>query len=276
MKTLYISDLDGTLLQPNVELSLRTVSILNELISQGMQFTVATARTIASVRPILRNVPISLPVILMNGVCIYDLGQNDYIHVETFSDSSKELLMSIIGQHKLKGFVYAIKDGVLSTYYEELSNQALRDFYEERVRLYKKPFTQVKAFSSLADEPIVYFSLMDRKDNLEEVHQLISAAPDLNCVFYKDNYTPDMWYLEIFSKYASKYHAVYFLRDYLKPEKIVCFGDNRNDLSLFEAADQRYAVANAVEELKQQADEVIGYNTQDGVANWLNKNYLSQ
>ncbi|HWT27310.1 MAG TPA: HAD hydrolase family protein, partial [Mobilitalea sp.] len=32
MKTLYISDLDGTLLQPNVELSKVTVDILKELI----------------------------------------------------------------------------------------------------------------------------------------------------------------------------------------------------------------------------------------------------
>ena len=119
MNNLYISDLDGTLLQPNVELSGRTVRILNELIEQGVHFTVATARSIASVRPILRDVSIQLPIILMNGVCIYDLAKSEYLKVETFSKESTELLMSIISNHKLKGFAYSKKEGVMSTFYEE-------------------------------------------------------------------------------------------------------------------------------------------------------------
>lgn len=276
MKHLYISDLDGTLLQPNVELSGRTVRILNELIEQGVHITVATARSIASVRPILRNVSIQLPIILMNGVCIYDLAKEEYLKVETFSKDSTELLMSIIGNHKLKGFAYTMKDGVLSTYYEELSNRALRDFYEERLRLYRKPFIKVEDFRSLAKEPLIYFTVMDVKENLELVHSVVDSMPDLNCVMYKDNYSADIWYLEIFSKNASKYHAVTYLREYLGAEHITCFGDNRNDLPLFQASDYRLAVSNAVEELKEKADAVIHSNINDGVALWLKFNAVKE
>ena len=63
MRTLYISDLDGTLLGPNVMLSERTVRILNNLMSQGVLFTVATARSIASVKYILKDLEITLPII---------------------------------------------------------------------------------------------------------------------------------------------------------------------------------------------------------------------
>jgi len=272
MKTLYISDLDGTLLQPNVELSKVTVDILKELIGQGVQFSVATARTIASARPILKDVPINMPIILMNGVCIYDLNKSEYIKVEAFSESSIQILMSIIKTYHLKGFVYVIKDGVMSTYYEDLNAKPLYDFYKERVDKYKKPFTHVDDFTSLASKPIIYFSLMDIKENLEETYQVLEKIPDINCTFYKDNYTPDIWYLEIFSKNASKYHAVKFLREYLGADKIVCFGDNRNDLPLFMASDQRLAVANAVDELKEKADAVIGSNIDNGVALWLKDN----
>lgn len=269
MKHLYISDLDGTLLQPNVELSGRTVRILNKLIDQGVHFTVATARSIASVQPILRNVSIQLPIILMNGVCIYDLAKEEYLKVETFSKDSTELLMSLISNHRLKGFAYTMKDGVLSTYYEELSNRALRDFYEERVRLYRKSFIKIEDFGSLTKEPLIYFTVMDVKENLELVHSVVDGIPDLNSVMYKDNYSADIWYLEIFSKNASKYHAVSYLREQLGAEYITCFGDNRNDLSLFQASDYRLAVANAVEELKAKADAVIDSNINDGVALWL-------
>lgn len=272
MKTLYISDLDGTLLQPNITLSDHTVTVLNELMDQGMLFSVATARSIASVRHILKDVRITVPIVLMNGVCVYDLSKDDYIKIETFPQRSIDALMEVIELKSLKGFVYTIKNGVMSTYYEDLNSKALYDFYKERVDLYQKRFTQVDRFSSLSKEPIIYFSLMDQKEALEPIHEYLQTIPDLNCTFYKDNYSPDFWYLEIFSKTASKYHAVKYLREQLGFESIVCFGDNRNDLPLFEASDYRIAVGNAVTELQDKADQIIGKNTDDGVATWLRDN----
>jgi 5-amino-6-(5-phospho-D-ribitylamino)uracil phosphatase len=274
MKTLFISDLDGTLLQPNVELSRRTIDILKECIGQGMLFSVATARSIASVKPILREVPVFVPVILMNGVCIYDLARNEYLKVETLSKESIKSLMEVITEYQLKGFAYTIKDGIMSTYYEELSHDGLKNFYQERVDLYQKRFTQIDHFSELIDEPLIYFSLLDLHDKLVPIHDIINGIPDLNCVFYKDNYSPDLWYLEIYHKTASKYHGVQFLRSYLNLDRIVCFGDNRNDLPLFEASDYKIAVGNAVPDLKEKADCIIGCNYEDGVAQWLMDNYL--
>jgi Cof subfamily protein (haloacid dehalogenase superfamily) len=273
MKTLYISDLDGTLLQPNVELSPNTIRILNELIDQGMLFTVATARSIASVKTILKEVPVSVPLVLMNGVCIYDLQKNDYIKVEILPKESVRRLMALIQTYQLKGFAYIIKNGVMSTYYEDLNTKALLDFYQERVDLYQKRFTQIDSFSSLAEEPLIYFSLMDYPEKLEPVYRSLLQIPELNSVFYKDNYSPDFWYLEIYSKAASKYHAVQFLRSYLNPDQVVCFGDNNNDLPLFEACDRKLAVKNAVTALQEKADQVIKSNTEDGVAVWLKANF---
>ena len=43
MKTLFISDLDGTLLQPDAKLSQYTINTINQLIDKGMLFTVATS-----------------------------------------------------------------------------------------------------------------------------------------------------------------------------------------------------------------------------------------
>lgn len=272
MKTLYISDLDGTLLGPDAALSPETTAIINRLSDQGLLFTVATARSIASVRNILKDIRLSVPVVLMNGVCIYDFNVNDYLKIEYLPPKSVEQLMQIIKSYRLKGFAYSIKDGKLSTYYEDIDSEALREFYNERVKLYRKRFTQIEDFSSLTGEPLIYFTLLDRREQLEHIYRAIEAAGEFNCVFYKDNYSPDLWYLEIYSRTASKFHAVQALRDLLEPDRIVCFGDNRNDFPLFEAGDLKIAVGNAVEELKAKADLIIGKNTQDGVAVWLKEN----
>ncbi len=272
MKTLYISDLDGTLLSPDARLSEKTIEILNILMEKGLLFSVATARSIASVKILLKDLKLSVPIILMNGVCIYDLQKREYLKVEYLSDRSRKTLLSLIAEHNLKGFAYTIRDGLLSTYYEELSSKALHDFYQERVDLYQKRFHQIDHFTSLMDDALMYFTLLDQKETLEPIYHLLEMIPDLNCVMYKDNYTPDLWYLEVYSKNASKYHALQYLRSSVKPEQIVCFGDNRNDFPLFEGSDTKIAVGNAIDELKNKADFIIGKNNEDGVAVWLRDN----
>ena len=47
-KTLFVSDLDGTLLNEKADISDKAADILNDLIENGLNFTFATARTAAS------------------------------------------------------------------------------------------------------------------------------------------------------------------------------------------------------------------------------------
>ena len=67
MKTLYVSDLDGTLLNSKGELSDNTAAIINSLISHGLDFTVNTSRTPKSAEHILAKLKLKLPAIVMNG-----------------------------------------------------------------------------------------------------------------------------------------------------------------------------------------------------------------
>ena len=59
------------------------------------------------------------------------------------------------------------------------------------------------------------------------------------------------------------------LKKRLGCDRVVCFGDGKNDISMFRAADECYAVADAEPELKAIATDVIGSNEDDGVARWL-------
>ena len=74
-------------------------------------------------------------------------------------------------------------------------------------------------------------------------------------------------------KKASKSNAVKELKEILKCKKLVTFGDGKNDIDMFELADEGYAVGNAHEELKKIATEIILSNDEDGVARWLEENY---
>lgn len=77
-KTLYLTDLDGTLLAPQGIVSDFTQTHLNALLDRGLPLSCATARTAASAAPILRALHFSLPLILLNGSCLYHLGTGRY------------------------------------------------------------------------------------------------------------------------------------------------------------------------------------------------------
>ena len=72
-QTLYITDLDGTLLNGNSVVSPRSTQIINDLLHKGMRFTVATARTPATVVPLLQQLDLDIPAVLMNGAVLYDI-----------------------------------------------------------------------------------------------------------------------------------------------------------------------------------------------------------
>ena len=97
------------------------------------------------------------------------------------------------------------------------------------------------------------------------------TSETLFCDFYKDVYRQNCWCLEITSSQATKYSAIQFLRTYGSYDYVTGFGDSWNDISLFQACDESYAVANASSKLKAIATATIKSNIEDGVADFLSK-----
>jgi 5-amino-6-(5-phospho-D-ribitylamino)uracil phosphatase len=269
MSTLYISDLDGTLLNRQAELSPYSLQTLNQLLDQGLSFSFATARTAASALKILRDVRFRLPVILMNGVIIYDWPKQRVSKVERIDERSLDAILVALQRFGVTGFMYAMEGEQLTTCYTQLSSPLMVDFYEERRQKYYKSFEQVRDFEVMRERGTIYCTLIDSREVLEPIRDFLADVPGLACTMYKCIYAADAWYLEIFSANASKENAVRELRQRFQFDRVVGFGDNLNDLSLFRACDVKYAMRNAQAELKAAADAVIGTNDEDSVARFL-------
>jgi hypothetical protein len=273
MKTLYISDLDGTLLNKQASLSEKTIETLNNLIDNGLHFSIATARSAATVTKIMAPISMNIPAVLMNGVLIYDFKTQKYLSIQYLSKEIVATIIDTLNEFELSGFMYKVKDHILTTYYTHLSNVPQQDFYNERVTLYHKNFIQLANLLDHAPEDIIYFCLLDSKERLEPVYNKLKTNPNIAMAYYKDiYYTDDTWYLEIFSAKATKYNATMYLRATYDYDYIIGFGDNLNDLPLFSACNETCAVENAKEELKAIATHIIDSNQKDGVVNWIKKN----
>lgn len=271
MRTLYVSDLDGTLLNPRAVLSPFSAAILRERIAAGLDFTVATARTAATVLPLMREAGLRLPVILMNGVLIYDIARGIYTQALTIGEAACREVFALLRARGVTGFVYTVEDNRMHTFYENLDAPHRRAFYEERRERYHKEFTHMPDFMALAGRPVVYLSLFDREEVLRPVREALAALP-VHSEFYRDIYDPSLWYLELSSPRAAKSRAALRLKEEGGFDRLVSFGDNFNDLSLFSVSDAAYAVANARPEVRAAATAVIGGNDRDGVAKWLRDN----
>ena len=271
MKTLYLSDLDGTLLNKNAELSPVTAQKLGRLIAGGLAFSVATARTQMSALRILDGLCLNLPVILLNGVLIYDTAQKAYRKVHAIAPDTVRGILEILRENRVMGLLYALRNGELVTYYESAAEGPVRAFMTEREKKYGQRFV-LTSFAEVSPDDVVYFTLLDVHGRLAPVRDALGALPGLHRDLYTDIYSEDLWYLECFSAAASKYNGAVYLKESLGFDRLVGFGDNLNDLPLFEACDVRVAVANARPEVRAAADCLCGANTEDGVARWLEEN----
>lgn len=82
---------------------------------------------------------------------------------------------------------------------------------------------------------------------------------------------------EIMTNGVSKGRGVEILAAYynIKPEEIICIGDNENDLSMIKFAALGVAMGNAPSSIKEQADYVTDTNDNDGVAKVIEKFILN-
>ena len=258
MKTLYITDLDGTLLTGNAGLKHRTAELLKRLSANGVLFTYATARRFASAGPIMEKAEISLPVILMNGVAIADGRTGEMIHMNDFRQSRLEEARQIIEQYKETPMVYAVVDGKHRVSY--LSYDTTRSGVYIKDRKGDPALRPCNSYEELFQGDIYYFTILSPIIPLDVLNDIFSPENGFNANAQPDTYhNHELWY-EVFSVNASKANAALQVKEMLHADELVCFGDNLNDISMFKAADRCYSVSNAVPELKAISTGVIGSN----------------
>lgn len=271
-KILFISDLDGTLLDNDGGLPEYTTAVLNNMISGGMYFTFATARTIYSAKPITSGLDINVPCILNNGASVYDMQTGEYVKNAYFQRSTAKKVLSVFRENNVYCFMFKFVDNILSTFYDKVTDELMQSYVAERKYKFLQPFYECSDLVNEIDGSEIYINSTGSYESLLPVRNAVAEINGSDCAFYKDTYT-DKWFLETFSSEASKANGLKFLREKYGFTEVVAFGDNLNDLSMFSQADLKIAVGNAKPELKEKADFVIDTNYNNGVAKWIIENY---
>ena len=262
MNSLYVTDLDGTLLNSTGVLSKKTIQILSSLLQEHLPLTIATARTPLGISNILKELPLSLPMILLNGALIWNPITETVIDSSPFLEYQKLELLKIEQDYGISGFYISEKENTCQFH--------LHRETPEWMHYFESHSFPIPDFSPLESAPLLFASFCDSKeDTLTEIYNHLKKDSNYYLDFYKDKYLPDMWFLEIYFSHATKGSALKKIRNLLAHPFVTAFGDSFNDLPLFEEADSCCAVSNAVPALKEIADQILLSNEENGVARYL-------
>lgn len=274
-RTLYVTDMDGTLLNNGSFVSNRSSSIISDLSHDGALITVATARTPATVVPLMEGTFTTVPFVVLTGAAMFDHATSAYHDVSYIPSDDCELLKSLYADAGIHPFVYHLDvNGELVVYHHYDMTQAERDFYTPRSNLRLKRFTFEKMASGENNNVLLLFSIAPKRAILP-LADAIRATGRFSVSCYPDIFMPDLLILEVYSAGVSKANAVMRLMESAGAQRLVAFGDNLNDLPMLDIADVAVAVANAHPHVKESADIVIGPNYDDSVARFMLHDYYN-
>jgi hydroxymethylpyrimidine pyrophosphatase-like HAD family hydrolase len=275
MSRLFVSDLDGTLIQPDERLSDFAYGELVRMLGEGLPFTVASARSWASIRPIFDGVPMTLPVIEFNGTMATSLatGERRFCHVidsDVVREAARmgaamgvEPFVSVAGKRALDDALFP----------PVIANDGQRQYYDSRANARDHRLRPAGNTEEALDGSVVCLTFIERPALLGELKESIERtfAGAAGNSFYEDWYAPGWWWLTLQPPLGTKAHAVVELAGSLgvAMDDVTVFGDYANDVPMFEVAGRAVAVENASPELLPHADEVIGTHTTDSVVKYL-------
>ena len=266
MKTLYVSDLDGTLFDSGGHLSDFTRDTLNGLIAGGMNFTVATARSVSSAAGLLDELDLRVPAVMMNGVFLTDVPTQNQVYVNRYPAELAYRVINVFRSNGRPPFVYSFNGEYIECEFTKLKNDYERQFVAKRQKLYRR-FEKVEDYT--VGNNTVYINGIDYKETMQAVADELKKIEGIKFSHYLDTYSGDKYFVEVYVESAGKWNSIKRLKKMYGFDRVVAFGDNGNDVEMLKNADLAVVVGNALPPALEVADIVIDTNDNDGVAKYL-------
>lgn len=221
---LFVSGLDDTLLSSNDNLSDYSRVELNRMLDDGVNFTISTMRTPASLMEPMRDIRLKLPVIAMDGAVLYDIREKMYLKVYIISRETARRVRELIKDEGLNCFTNVVIDDMLVIYYDKSGDEVQQQLVRE---LRRSPYRNYVQRELPEDEDVVYFMLLYPKAVIEAVYQRLDEegfTRELKILKYASNDYPGYAYIKIYNKNATKENMIEYLKKMTQVSETVTFG----------------------------------------------------
>ena len=248
---LLLFDLDGTLLKSDKSISYRTISALNKCREKGILIGVSTSRSEQNSLVYLNELKLDILISSSGALvkygtkCIY---KAEFSQTETNAmidmarsvcGNDSEITIDTIDAHYWN---YKVDPKKLDKSWGDSIYTDFSDFTESSLRMCVEIFEQ------------------------DKVEKLADRLSDCDCIRFSDGY----WY-KFTKKNVTKENAIMKIAEVcgFAIDSIIAFGDDYADIGMLELCGLGVAMGNAIDEVKNKADIVIGSNDEDGIADFI-------
>lgn len=280
---LVMSDIDGTIINENNEVSKRTKKAVHALIDQGIEFGLATGRNYESasrIAELLDLNPKDIPIVSLNGIFV-NHPKLDYEFTDETINYESCKKFAKLGKKYFMGILYFFEDKVYY-YLDEKSYKDLELRGSEKMLRFFNDNVKMKRIDDIADieneftknNQVQKLVFIQDDDYTELVRRRIASEfpNDFDLLMVGPGWA------EIMPKTVHKGRAILKYAQFrgIDKDQILTFGDSDNDLTMIERVGMGVAMNNARNSLKVLADYITDTNENDGVAQYIEKNLLKE
>ena len=248
-------DMDGTLLNPDSEITPFTLQTVKQAMAKGLKFTLCTGRPLQGVKKYVEQLELDCPVITYNGAVIAHSTTGEILFSQNMDTEDARRVYNL-AKEKNTMFILWSQNRL---YASEISEKTA--FYED---ITSTKATLLEDFEAVLADGITKFLWYDEPQTLDDWINELKESDLSETTFTKSR----AYFLEFFSNKTSKAVAMEKLGEYygICREEMITVGDQTNDLPMIEYAGLGVAMGNAVEAVKAAADHITATNNEDGVA----------
>lgn len=260
---LLVSDMDGTLLDDGKRLDSGIKEVIKALRTRDIQFTLASGRNIHIMKDYMDDLQIKLPCITNNGANIFQ--NNTCIYEYNMLNIELQYAFAKLQKLSIPFIAYANEAVYTNTIASETEGflHRLRDKTRIIVEQNYDSILQNSIFKVVFisdDIEVMNYLLHDINENCEKLH----------CVRSED----EIYTITHIDATKGKTLKKILAMLHLQPEQVLVFGDNFNDISMFEIAGVSVAMKNSQKEVMQKADFITSSNNENGVSEFIKEHLM--
>ncbi len=279
MYKMIVLDLDGTLLNDYKEVSKENINLIKRAYNEkGIISVIATGRPLGYANQIcnLYGNCFANYIIACNGAVIKNNEMNEYIRKVTFTNEEILNFRKIFLEENADYMMLYTDEQVIT---ETKNGKELKDIgasinqkktkAENIENVIKSHPNLIKLLCLIGGDTLALEKIIEKVNRLDGIESSVIC----NYLYKTEENVFESKYIDIMKKGCSKKNAIHILAEKLgiKQEEIIVMGDGGNDISMFECAGLKIAMANAEKYLKEKADFVTTSNNENGVANAIKK-----
>lgn len=263
MYKLIAFDCDGTLLNDRKQIDKETIEAIKKVKNRGIKIVIATSKAFYKLQKYLEQLELvddDHYTVAFNGGYVLNNTENCVLHKELLNAEAVEKIVNFAKKFNLYTFIYE-KDKIIS-------NKYCDDYIRHNP---DTPFF-VDDFNSIDLESLSVHKIIMHSPNANEVSRArleLGTSCDDVCEVTSSN-ANNIEFIPFGNSKTSGLEKISQKLD-IKASEMIAFGDNENDIDMFNYVGYNVAMGNSIDSLKNIANRITLSNNDNGIAKALNE-----